>query len=74
MFMLYELLLYDDFVFYIVVCVVVLLLCIEFKVKVIDSFEVLSVFNRLFGFGDFLNVLYKCDYCIFMLVFFVVVV
>ena len=65
----YELLSYDDFVFYTVVCAVVSLPRTELKAKVIDSPEVLSVLNRLPGLGDFLNALHKCDYRTFMSAF-----
>ena len=43
----YELLSYDDFVFYTVICAVVTLPRTELKAKVIDSPEILSVLNRL---------------------------
>ena len=65
----YELLSYDDFVFYTVICAVVTLPRTELKAKVIDSPEILSVLNRLPGLGDFLNALHKCDYRTFMSAF-----
>ncbi|OUS48924.1 putative proteasome regulatory subunit [Ostreococcus tauri] len=65
----YELMTYDDFVFYAVICAVVTLPRTELKAKVIDSPEVLSVLNRLPGLGDFLNALHRCDYRTFMAAF-----
>ena len=65
----YELMTYDDFVFYTVICSVVTLPRTELKAKVIDSPEVLSVLNRLPGLGDFVNALHKCDYRTFMAAF-----
>jgi 26S proteasome regulatory subunit N7 len=65
----YELLSYENYIFYTVVCAVVSLPRTELKAKVIDSPEVLSVLNRLPGLGDFLNALHKCDYRTFMSAF-----
>ena len=67
----YELMTYDEFVFYAVVCAVVSLKRTELKAKVIDSPEVLAVIDNIAGGSvrDMVNSLHACKYREFMLAF-----
>ena len=67
----YELMTYDEFVFYAVACAVVSLKRTELKAKVIDSPEVLAVIDNIAGGSvrDMVNSLHACKYREFMLAF-----
>ena len=67
----YELMTYEEFVFYAVVCSVVSLKRTDLKAKVIDSPEVLAVIDNIAGGAvrDLVNSLHLCKYKEFMLAF-----
>ncbi|CAK9023686.1 26S proteasome non-ATPase regulatory subunit 6 homolog (26S proteasome regulatory subunit RPN7) (AtRPN7) (26S proteasome regulatory subunit S10 homolog) [Durusdinium trenchii] len=57
-----ELCSYETFIFYTVMTSIVSLGRVDFKKKVIDSPEVLSVLQQVEHLGDFINTLHDCDY------------
>mmetsp|Transcript_15728 Transcript_15728/g.27962 ORF Transcript_15728/g.27962 Transcript_15728/m.27962 type:complete len:432 (+) Transcript_15728:114-1409(+) len=57
-----ELCSYETFIFYTVMASIVALNRVEFKEKVIDSPDVLSVLRDVPHLGEFMNTLHDCDY------------
>eukprot|EP00516_Mucochytrium_quahogii_P002620 CAMPEP_0203748156 /NCGR_PEP_ID=MMETSP0098-20131031/3102_1 /ASSEMBLY_ACC=CAM_ASM_000208 /TAXON_ID=96639 /ORGANISM=" , Strain NY0313808BC1" /LENGTH=394 /DNA_ID=CAMNT_0050636793 /DNA_START=245 /DNA_END=1429 /DNA_ORIENTATION=+ len=57
-----ELCSYNDFIFYTVVTSIVALDRVQFKKKVIDSPEVITVLREVDFLGDFMNNLHDCNY------------
>lgn len=65
----YELMSYDRFIFYTIICSLISLKRTDLKEKVTDAPEVLSVVDKLPGMADMLNSLQSCKYKMFMTAF-----
>ncbi|XP_056860676.1 26S proteasome non-ATPase regulatory subunit 6 homolog [Raphanus sativus] len=68
-FTMYEILLYETFIFYTVLSSIITLDRVSLKQKVVDAPEILTVLGKIPFLSEFLNSLYECQYKAFFSAF-----